>query len=342
MKKLAAIIFILLLMTFGFLGCSNFTKLAIQRQAKKAVDYSYMQDDKMHIFLCGTGSPVPDPNHLEPCVAIVVSGQILLVDTGNGAIDRVRSLKLPLNLITKVFITHFHSDHIGGLGEVINTSWIFGRAQAIDIYGPQGIHKVVKGFNLAYSFDADYRAKHHGNDMKLKDRKVNISSFNFENSNEAVTIYKGDDLIVSTFLVDHAPAQPAVGYRFEYKGKILVISGDTVMNKTVERYSKDADMLIHSAMHKGLNRMVAETLQEIDGKPMQRAGRMLEDTLNYQTDTTELGKLAQRSGVRRLVLTHLVPPPRYFFMRRAFKKSVSEFYKGELILGEDYMHLEID
>ena len=147
--------------------------------------------------------------------------------------------------------------------------------------------------------------------------------------------------MVSSFLVEHSPVDPAVGYRFDYKGKTLMISGDTVMNGNVEHYSKDADILIHSVMNKELNGHVASLLQAMDNERSQRGGEMLEDTLNYQTDTTELGKLAQRAGVKKLVLTHLVPPPRNFLIKRTFKKGVGEFYKGELIVGEGRMHLEL-
>lgn len=79
----------------------------------------------------------------------------------------------------------------------------------------------------------------------------------------------------------------------------------------------------------------------MDSKILQRNGRMLEDTLEYHTDTSEVGRLAQRAGVKKLVLTHMVPPPGNFIITSAFKKSVSEFYTGELVLGKDLLHLEL-
>jgi ribonuclease Z len=329
------------LMTHGAVGCSNIRDRAIQREARNSVDDSYFKDDKLHIILGGTGSPIPDPDRNPACIAIIVKGRIMLVDTGSGAMSTLQSMKLPLDLISKVFITHFHSDHIAGLGQVINRSWIFGRKQPIDIYGPEGIQRVVDGFEQVYALDADYRVEHHGENMRHENREVTVSTIEFGNTNEAVTILKEGDLVVSSFLVEHAPVAPAVGYRFDYKGKTLVISGDTVLNDNVERYSQNADILIHSVMNKELNAHVASLFQTMDSERFQRGGEMLEDTLNYQTDTGELGKLAQRAGVKRLVLTHLVPPPRNFLIRTTFKKGVGEFYKAELIVGEDRMHLEL-
>jgi ribonuclease Z len=329
------------LMMHGAVGCSKMLDGAIQREAKNSVDDSYFEDDKLHIILGGTGTPIPDPNRMPACIAIIVNGRIMLVDTGYGAMSTLQSMKLPLDLISEVFITHFHSDHIAGLGQVINRSWIFGRKGPIDIHGPEGIQQVVDGFERVYALDAEYRTEHHGKNMQLENRRVAVNTIEFGNPEQAVTILKEDGLVVSSFLVEHSPVNPAVGYRFDYKGKTLVISGDTVRNGNVERYCKDANILIHEVMNKELNGRVASLFQAMDDERSQRGGEMLEDTLDYHTDTSELGKLAQRAGVKKLVLTHLVPPPRNFFIKRTFKKGVGEFYKGELIVGEDRMHLEL-
>lgn len=339
--SMVALSFAMIMAAWGISGCGAINEWQIESQAAKLVDYSYLQDGHFHIFLCGTGTPVPAPDRAQSCVLIAVKGHIMVVDAGDGAISRIRELNLPLSQISRVFITHFHSDHIADLGEIINNSWISGRNRPVEIYGPSGISQLVEGFQQVYAFDAGYRHAHHGDDAKIENRAVNVHPFQFEDAHEAVTIIKDGDLCVSTFLVDHAPAKPAVGYRFEYKGKILVISGDTIMHSNVERYSKNADILIHSVMHKKLNLQIAKTLQAMDSEILQRNGRMLEDTLEYHTDTSEVGKLAQRSGVKKLVLTHMVPPPRNFFIGSAFKRSVSEFYNGELILGKDLLHLEL-
>ncbi len=305
------------------------------------MDYPYFNDDKLHIILCGTGSPIPDPDHLPACIAIITKRQIMLVDTGDGATRTLESLNLPIRFISKVFITHFHSDHIAGLGQVINRSWIFGRTQPIDIYGPEGIKQVVDGFEQAYSLDADYRTKHHGKHLKLHDRSVTVNAFEFNNPGDLAPLLEDDDLTVSSFLVDHRPVEPAVGYRFEHKGKVLVVSGDTTLNSNIERYSKNADILIHSVMNKEMVRGLAKGLQETDDRFFQRQGKMLEHILGYHIDTTELGELAQKSGAKRLVLTHLVPSPSNSAIREAFESGIAQSYKGELIVGEDRMHLEL-
>ena len=323
------------------MGWSKALDRMIQRMVKKSVDYSYFNNDKLHVILAGTGSPIPDPDRQPACIAIIVKGRIMLVDTGDGAMRTLQSMNLPLDLISKVFITHFHSDHIAGLGQVINQSWIFGRKKPINIYGPEGIKKVVDGFEQAYALEAGYRAVHHGENMCLDNRKVTANTIEFSASEEAVAVLREDGLAVSSFLVEHPPVAPAVGYFFSYKGKTLVISGDTILSDNVERYSQNADILIHNVMNKELNGRLGSLLRGMDGRNFQRTGEMLEDTLDYFIDTAELGKLAQRARVKRLVLSHLIPPPRNFLFRRSFKKGVEEFYEGKLIVGEDRMHLKL-
>ena len=67
------------------------------------------------------------------------------------------------------------------------------------------------------------------------------------NASHGVVILEKDGLVVKAFDVDHAPIHPAVGYRFEYKGRSVVVSGDTVKSKSLVAASKGVDALFHEA-----------------------------------------------------------------------------------------------
>ena len=112
----------------------------------KRVDYSLLSDGKIHVVLCGTAAALPDPDRAGPCTAVIAGGQFWLIDTGPGSWRNVDRFNLPVSKLSGVLITHFHSDHIGDLGEAITQSWIAGRATPLDVYGPQGINEVVGGF----------------------------------------------------------------------------------------------------------------------------------------------------------------------------------------------------
>ena len=130
--------------------------------AQRAGDVAMLSDGKLHVILCGTGSPLPDPERAGSCTAIIAGGQVILVDIGPGSWRKAMVANVPGQALSAVLLTHFHSDHIGDLGEAMTMSWTNGRSAALDVYGPVGVEKVVRGFTDAYDLDAEYRILHHG------------------------------------------------------------------------------------------------------------------------------------------------------------------------------------
>ena len=86
-----------------------------------------------------TGSPLPDPIRAQACTAIIAGGEFVLVDTGSGSWRKVAVNSLPAQNLSAILITHFHSDHIGDLGEALMQSWAAGRNHKLDVYGPPEI-----------------------------------------------------------------------------------------------------------------------------------------------------------------------------------------------------------
>ena len=107
--------------------------------------------DGLHIALCGAGGPMPSASRSGPCVAIVAAGKLFLVDSGSNGIRNLGRMGYTPGQVSGVFVTHFHSDHIDGLGEVATLRWANGAHDApLNIYGPEGVSAVVDGFNQAY------------------------------------------------------------------------------------------------------------------------------------------------------------------------------------------------
>ena len=124
--------------------------------------------DVLKIVLCGTSGPLAVPDRAKPCVAIQAGGVFYLVDIGPEATENIMRWRLPLADARAVFITHLHSDHIGGLGEFNMQSWVNGRSGPLAVVGPDGVDKLAAGFNLAYEADHAFRRAHHEHgDVKL-------------------------------------------------------------------------------------------------------------------------------------------------------------------------------
>jgi len=118
--------------------------------------------DALRVVLCGTGNPLADRERAAACTAIVAGGNIYLVDIGPGAWKNLALWHIPAPRIAAVMFTHFHSDHIGDLGEANLESWAQGRDHPLRVYGPPGVEQVVAGFAQAYALDEGYRIAHHG------------------------------------------------------------------------------------------------------------------------------------------------------------------------------------
>jgi ribonuclease Z len=314
-------------------GCDRILDRQIEQGVNRA-DKSMLTKPDLQVVLCGTGSPLPDPERAGACTAIIAGGQVVLVDVGPGAWETLDLSGVPTGALSAVLLTHFHSDHIGDLGEAITQSWINGRKQPLDIYGPAGATKVVDGFNQAYSADADYRTLHHGEEYmpRAVAPAVGHDVPLGEAQDADAVVFERDGLKVTMFRVHHDPVTPAVGYRFDYNGRSVVVSGDTGKSEGVAKHAKGTDMLIHEALNREMMGRISGVASRVG---QERIGKMANDTLNYHTSPVEAAELARDAGVPTLVLTHVVPGPRNFIMRSMFLDGVSDVYSGEVVVGED-------
>jgi len=305
-------------------------------EKRLAIDVIADLPDGLHVALCGSGAPLADPRRASACTAVIAGKSLYVVDTGSGSERKLELMRLNPGKVRAVLLTHFHSDHIGDLGELMMKRWAGGSTKMpLDVFGPTGVDTVVRGFDQAYALDDEYRIKHHGPEIvPPSGAGGQARPFSFPPGKEETVIIDIDGLKVTAFLVDHGPVKPAVGYRFDYKGRSIVISGDTSPSQNLSRQARNADLLVHEA----LQRTMVRTLQNVSQKSGRiNTARIMGDIQNYHTSPEEAAKIAKEAGVRHLLLTHIIPPLPVSDLKAAFLGDAKKFYQGPITIGEDGM-----
>lgn len=286
------------------------------------------------VLVCGAGSPMPDPQRAGPCLAVIAGERIMVVDVGSGSARRLAPAGIPIGRVEDVFITHFHSDHIDGLGELALQRWAGGsRTSPLPVHGPAGIEQVVAGFNQAYAQDFTYRIAHHGEKVIPPGGAGSVAKpFALPAEGEGVVVLEEGGLKVTAFAVPHPPIVPAVGYRFDYGGRSVVISGDTAKSATVQKFAAGADVLFHEALNPELVGLITASAEKAGAASLAQITR---DILDYHTTPVEAAQVAQAAGVKHLVLYHLVPALPARPLERVFVKGVKDAYDGEVTVARD-------
>lgn len=310
-----------------------------QQEKAKEIAAALQRKDRITAILCGTGSPLARTG-AQSCTAVFVNGQFLLFDAGNNAYTSMQASNLPLYELDAVFITHFHNDHYADLGDVMEWSWILGRRQILQVYGPTGITQIVDSFQSAYELEESYRTTHHGKEIMPPEWSPSKPiEFSPPNDDSAMVIYEKDGVTVKTFRVNHSPVEPAVGYRIEYAGKVIVISGDTLRTTSLLEQSRNADLLVADAMNKKFVEIMEKITRELGNTDQ---AKILFDIRDYHVDVSDVGALAHEAKVKRLALTHLAPKPQSDLQAKMFfKDPIEKNYSGELVVGEDGMQIVI-
>jgi ribonuclease Z len=264
-----------------------------------------------------------------PSTLVRAGNQNLLFDVGRGATIRLTQLGIPLRALDQVFLTHFHSDHTNGLPDLWLTGWLgtpyASRTKPLPLTGPTGVRKLAAGLEQAYADDIRIRQI---------DESLPLAGIAFEVREFAETggvVYERDGVRVIAFPNDHGDViHPSVGYRIEYGGHAVVISGDTRPNANVEKAATGADLLVH----------------EIAAAPpgLMQAHAELKPILAHHTVPAEAGALFARAKPKLAAYTHyvlLAAPGFAPVTPDELRRQTRERYEGPLVLGEDLMRFTI-
>jgi len=280
----------------------------------------------MKITLLGTGSPIPDPNRAGPCTLVQAGSQNLMVDCGRGALMRLMAAGVMPVMVDTLLITHLHSDHITDVNDLITTRWVMSPVNApLNVYGPPGTRSVIDALLRMLELDQQYRHDHHADLRANGPLTVNVEEVG---PGDAFTV---GAVTVSVHETDHRPVKPSIGFRVEHAGKVVALAGDTVPCVGVDEMCRDADVYVQTVIRNDLVSALADALPN---------GQRMRDILDYHSTPEQAAQTATRAGVKRLMLTHYVPPMQPG-QEGEWRALAAAHFAGEIILGPDLTSTEI-
>lgn len=343
-RILIALVVLAVLSGIGFIllkaNSARLMEWQVEQSVQASLEAQKIDKDRFEVIFCGTGSPQFQPDRGQPCTAIIAAGKLFLFDTGQGAAQGLQSVGAPLLKLDSIFLTHLHSDHMSGLGDVLHNSWLYGRKMRANVVGPPGTEETLRGVQL--SFAADFAERQHTIGDEYTDKSVGMGKArDIEvTGNALLPVYEKDGVTISAFGVEHPSWDHAYGYKITYRGKSVIISGDTRYSSNLVMHSKGTDMLIHEALNEDMMKTIASVLRK-QGSDAVDPDRM-ELITSVHTPTHELAKIATEASVEKLVLTHLIPPiPASGFVEDIFIEGMADIYDGEIVVARDDMRITL-
>lgn len=289
-------------------------------------------EDGLHVYICGAGSPLADPKRSGPCIGVMAGKKLFVFDAGTNGSQNLGQMGFPLVATEEIFLTHLHSDHLDGLGQMLLGTWVNSPRQApTTVSGPAGTSQIVDGFNMAYQIDSTYRTAHHGKAV------ANPASFGavareIDLSGGSQVVYNKDGVTITAFNVSHEPVHPAFGYRVDYKGRSVAISGDTVYDPNIAVAAKGVDVLFHEALNMEMVKTMETAAKNAGAKGLEK---ILFDIQDYHTSPVEAAKTAKQAGATDLVLYHIVPMLPSDALIPLFLKGTAREFDGKITVSED-------
>ena len=281
--------------------------------------------DEIRLIACGTGMPSARRSQAATCFLVELgNGDKLIFDIGSGSHANIQALMIPSDFLTKVFLTHLHTDHWGDLASLWAGGWTAGRTRPLEVWGPSGAREDmgtkygVEHLLKAYNWDYMTRAV----TISPIPGEITVHEFDYKGVNEV--IYQENGVTIRSFPAIHSGDGP-ISYVLDWNGYKLVIGGDTAPNTWMVKHSKDADLVIHEAF------MVAQTMMDKYGQPPQLAARI---NLTFHTSAQAFGKIMSAVKPRHAVAYH-------FFndadTRYQIYEGIRQTYDGPLSMATDNM-----
>jgi ribonuclease Z len=271
--------------------------------------------DNLKVVLLGTGAGPPvNLQQFGASTLIEAGGVRLLFDCGRGATLRLAQVGVPIGSISRLFLTHLHSDHVIQIPDLLLTGWVGGgRRIPLEVWGPEGTREMMDHIQQAFAFDIHMR---RDVDEKVPGDGIKVVSHDIKQG----IVFDEQGVKVTAFLVDHGPVTPAFGYRVDYRGHSVVLSGDTRVSENLIQFAKGVDVLVHEV---------------VDADAVRARGQASADAIiAHHTTPEQAGEVFARVKPRLAVYSHAPNAERVITQTR-------KTYTGPLQGAEDMLTIEI-
>ncbi len=270
----------------------------------------------LRVVLLGTGTPNAEPDRSGPSVAIVVGDASYLVDCGPGVVRRATAAQavgieaLEPKKLTRLFLTHLHSDHTAGYPDLILTPWVLDREEPLEVYGPTGTQAMTEHILAAYSED-------------IRDRLSGLEPIEAggylaqAHEIKSGVVYEDDQVTVEAFPVVHG-SLPSFGYKFRAPDRIIVISGDTAPTETVVKAVRGCDVLIHEVYSSSRFELLPPAWRRYHSK--------------MHTSTRDLAEIAAEARPGLVILYHQLS---WGATEEELLAEIRDRYDGHVVSGQD-------
>lgn len=299
---------------------ASFTTTSLSAEVSETAS----NDDVIKISLLGTGTPPVSTTQFGASTLIEAGGQALIFDCGRGCGIRLMQARPELyNKVNKIFLTHMHSDHLVGVPDIYMNGWLLGRDTPLQVFGPTGTKAFIAGLRAAFTPDIYTRHSLEGLPATLDGADYSATEIDGDG-----VIYQKDGLSVTAFTVDHAEAKPAYGYRVDYKGRSVMLSGDTKLTRNLERYGKGVDVIIQEVIPPSLIAILNKIYTPEQAQKI----------VDHHTLASEAGQLFAQTKPRLAVYSH------YRSTEESdidLLKTTASQWNGPVAAGQDLMSISI-